>query len=396
MRIALFTDTFVPSLNGVARVLGLLVEHANRRGHEVGVVTPSIEDRSWPGTAFHLRLPGVELPFYREFKACLPHLGREERETLRAFDPHIVHLATEALVGLAGRSWARSAGVPTVTSYCTNFPEYMAGYRMGLLEEPVWRHLRRFHESAVLSFCPSEATRTELAERGFHDRFRIWGRGVDSALFHPGKRSPALRRAVAPDADVILMYVGRIAPEKRLDLLLDALPRLQARTSLRLALVLVGGGPAVEGLAAREVPGVRFAGYQRGEALAAHYASGDVFFFPSDTETFGQVVTEAMASGLPVIAPARGGVLDTVRPGLTGLLFEPGSVDDLVEQASVLVDDAVLRKRLAVQARSAAEARSWDSVFDRLFSDYRDARDMWHTSVTEEPPVRTGTSVIFE
>ena len=151
MRIALFTDTFVPSLNGVARVLGLLVEHANRRGHEVGVVTPSIEDRSWPGTAFHLRLPGVELPFYREFKACLPHLGREERETLRAFDPHIVHLATEALVGFAGRSWARSAGVPTVTSYCTNFPEYMAGYRMGLLEEPVWRHLRRFHESAVLS-----------------------------------------------------------------------------------------------------------------------------------------------------------------------------------------------------------------------------------------------------
>lgn len=396
MRIALFTDTFVPSLNGVARVLGLLVEHAGRRGHEVGVVSPWIEDRDWPGTAFHIRLPGIELPFYREFKACRPYLSRGDQETLNAFAPDLVHLATEAVVGLVGRSWARDAGVPTVSSYCTNFPDYMAGYRMGLLEEPVWSHLRRFHDSAVLSFCPSEATRAELLERGFHDRFRIWGRGVDSILFHPSKRSEDLRRSLAPDADLVLLYVGRIAPEKRLDLLLDALPMLQARTPLRLALVLVGGGPAVETLAARNVEGVHFAGYQRGEDLAMHYASGDVFLFPSDTETFGQVVTEAMASGLPVVAPARGGVMDTVRPGETGFLFEPGSVADLVENASPLLDDAALRRRLGRRARAEAESRSWPAVFDRLFADYEDALHGRDESVTERPPDRATATAIFE
>lgn len=396
MRIALFTDTFVPSLNGVARALGLLVEHARRHGHEVGVVSPRQEARDWPGTAFHIQLPGVELPFYREFKACRPYLGRRERETLEAFAPHVVHLATEAVVGLVGRSWARAADVPTVTSYCTNFPDYMAGYRMGLLEAPVWSHLRHFHDSAVLSFCPSEATRAELLERGFHDRFRIWGRGVDSVLFHPDKRSDELRRALAPEADVVLLYVGRIAPEKRLDLLLDALPAVQARTEKRLALVLVGGGPAREGLAARNVDGVHFAGYQRGEELAAHYASADLFLFPSDTETFGQVVTEAMASGLPVVVPARGGVMDTVRPGETGLLFRPGSVDDLVEQTLALIEAPARRRTLGMRARAGAEGRSWSRVFDQLFADYRDALRLRHSSVARPTEDRTTVSAILE
>ena len=384
MRIALFTDTFVPSLNGVARVLGLLVEHANRRGHEIGVVSPVVEDRDWPGTTFHLRLPGIELPFYREFMACRPYVGREGSRTLDAFAPDLVHLATEALVGMAGRSWARAAGVPMVTSYCTNFPEYLAGYNLGLLEKPVWSHLRRFHDDGVLSFCPSEATRRELEARGFHDRFRIWGRGVDSELFHPRRRSEELRRSLAPDADVVLLYVGRIAPEKRLDLLVDAFPELQARTDARLALVLVGGGPAVPDLQARATDGVVFAGYQRGLELAAHYASGDIFVFPSDTETFGQVVTEAMASGLPVVAPSRGGVLDTVRPGKTGALFTPGSVEDFIESTLPLVQRPDLRRAQGARARLEAEARSWSRVFDRLFTDYREVLSSCNSSVTKE------------
>mgnify|MGYP001822105390 CR=1 FL=1 len=385
MRIALFTDTFVPSLNGVARVLGLLVEHANRKGHEIAVVSPVVEDRDWPGTACHLRLPGIELPFYREFMACRPYVGREGAQVLQAFAPDLVHLVTEALIGMAGRSWARTAGLPVVTSYCTNFPEYLAGYNLGLLERPVWSHLRRFHDEAVMSFCPSDATRRELLDRGFHDRFRIWGRGVDSELFHPTRRSEELRRALAPDADVVLMYVGRVAPEKRLDLLLDAFPELEARTSCRLALVLVGDGPARSELEARAPAGVVFAGYQRGEELAAHFASGDVFLFPSDTETFGQVVTEAMASGLPVVAPRRGGVLDTVRPGKTGALFTPGSVADLVEAALPLIERPHLRRALASRARIDAEGRSWDRIFDRFFDDYREALDS-----SQGPAVRPG------
>jgi phosphatidylinositol alpha 1,6-mannosyltransferase len=316
--------------------------------------------------------------------ACRPYVGREGSRTLKAFAPDLVHLATEALVGMAGRSWARAAGVPMVTSYCTNFPEYLAGYNLGLLEKPVWSHLRRFHDEAVLSFYPSEATRRELEARGFHDRFRIWGRGVDSELFHPRRRSEALRRRLAPGAEVVLTYVGRIAPEKRLNLLVDAFAELQARTEVRLALVLVGGGPAVPALQARAPEGVVFAGYQRGEDLAAHYASGDVFVFPSDTETFGQAVTEAMSSGLPVVAPARGGVLDTVRPGVTGALFTPGDVDDLIECTLPLIESPHLRRTMGARARLEAETRSWSRVFERLFRDYREVLSSRNDSVTKE------------
>lgn len=172
---------------------------------------------------------------------------------------------------------------------------------------------------------------------------------------------------------MILTYVGRMAPEKRLDLLMEAFPRIRARSTKRVALVFVGGGPALAGLQEEKLDGVHFAGYRRGEDLAAHYASSDVFLFPSDTETFGQVVTEAMASGLPVVAPDRGGVRDTVAPDETGYLFPPGDVDGLVDAASRLVDDAGLRTRLGTAGRDAALSRSWGGVFDGLFDDYAEA-----------------------
>jgi glycosyltransferase involved in cell wall biosynthesis len=388
MRIALFTDTFLPTLNGVARALGLLVEYADRAGHEVALVTPDIDGRDWPDVALHIRLPGPELPFYRELKAARPWLGAANRRRLAEFDPDIVHSATEALVGMVGRRWAKARGVPFVSSYCTNFADYMAGYRMGFLEGTVWSTLRWFHGGAHTTFCPSNATLTDLAERGFHSRMKIWGRGVDSELFHPRRRSDELRREIAGDAEVILAYVGRIAPEKRVDLLIEAFPKIRAATQRRVALMFVGGGPALEGLKARGVEGVHFAGYRRGEDLAAHYASADAFVFPSDTETFGQVVTEAMASGLPVVAPARGGVMDTVIPGETGYLFEPGDTHAIAEAALRLVDDDELRARMAAQSRSAAEARSWAGVFDRLFADYAEALSGGNDPVTAATPAR--------
>jgi len=386
MRIALFTDTFLPTLNGVARALGLLLEHAERAGHEVALVTPDIDGQDWPGVALHIRLPGPELPFYRELRAARPWLGAENRRRLADFDPHLVHCATEALVGMVGRRWARGNDVPFVSSYCTNFADYMAGYRMGFLEGAVWSTLRWFHGGAHTTFCPSQATLRDLESRGFHDRMKIWGRGVDADLFNPARRSRELRREMAGDAEVVLAYVGRIAPEKRVDLLIEAFPEIRERASRRVALVFVGGGPALDGLRERGVEGVHFAGYRRGEDLAAHYASADAFLFPSDTETFGQVVTEAMASGLPVVAPARGGVMDTVIPGETGYLFDPGDVDDLAEQALRIVEDDALRRRMAAEARRQAERRSWADIFRRLFDDYAETLSTGDTSVTAGTP----------
>jgi glycosyltransferase involved in cell wall biosynthesis len=289
-----------------------------------------------------------------------------------------------------GRRWALREGIPLVTSYCTNFPDYLPGYGLGLAQGWCWRHLRGFHDAARITFCPSEATRSDLRGRGFHERMRIWSRGVDAELFNPSKRSEALRREIAPDADVLLTYVGRIAPEKKIDLLIEAFPRIRERASVSVSLLLVGGGPALERLQSLRLEGVHFAGYQRGEELAAHYASADLFVFPSDTETFGQVVTEALASGLPVVAPARGGVTDNVIPGLTGALFEPGDVDDLVAATLPLVEDAAHRRRFARDGRARAEDRSWAEIFSRLFEDYAEATSARYGAVTASPPERVG------
>jgi glycosyltransferase involved in cell wall biosynthesis len=370
MRIALFTDTFRPTVNGVAHALGLLVDHAGRAGHEVALVTPRLEQEA-AGTRFHRQLPGPRFPLYPELRACTPRLSAAVREEVDRFRPEIVHAATEAGAGLAGRAWARRRGVPLVTSFNTLFPEYLRDYRLGFLEGSLWRYLRWFHGGAALTVTPSEWMRGELARRGFHSRTALWARGVDSTLFHPSKRSWLLRRALAPEAEVILMYVGRIAREKKVDLLTEAFPQIQERTPRRVALVMVGDGPARAELESRRVPGVHFAGYKHGEELAIHYASADLFVFASDTETFGQVVTEAQASGLPAVVPDRGGVTDTVTPCLTGYRFEPGDATSLARAAAKLVDDPTKRMQMGARARAAAEGRSWQRVFGGLFDRYR-------------------------
>lgn len=396
MRIALFTDTCLPTVNGVARALGLLVDHAVEAGHRVALVSPRLGPEPHPGVDLHITLPGLTLPFYRELKAARPWMGGGDEKALRAFAPDLVHVATEALVGMVGHRWARRRRLPLVTSYCTNFPDYLAGYGMGFAEGACWAHLRRFHGAADVTFCPSRSTLDDLAGRGFHDRMKIWSRGVDSDLFHPRRRDPTLRQVMAPGADVILVYVGRIAPEKKIDLLMEAFPRIRARSRHEVALVLVGGGPALERLRGLGLEGVHFAGYRRGEELAAWYASADAFVFPSDTETFGQVVTEALASGLPVVAPARGGVTDTVIPGETGFLFTPGDADELADRAVELADDAGLRRALGARARATAEERRWSAVFERLFDDYAEACAARYGTVTARAGIRGDAPTILE
>lgn len=388
MRIALFTDTCLPTVNGVARALGLLMQHAVDAGHEVALVSPTVSETDHANTALHLRIPGVALPFYPELQAARPWLAGEQRRRLEAFDPDVVHVATEALVGMVGRRWSRSEGVPLVTSYCTNFADYLPGYRLGWAEGWCWSHLRSFHGEARITLCPSRATLDDLRARGFHERLRIWGRGVDGELFNPSRRSDRVRHEMAPGADLILVYVGRVAPEKNVGLLLEAFPTIRERASKRVALVYVGDGPALEALRRRDVEDVYFTGYRRGEALAAHYASADIFVFPSDTETFGQVVTEALASGIPAVAPARGGVLDTVTPGETGWLFEPGDPSDLAERVLDLVEDEDRRRAMGARARKAAERRSWAEVFHRLFADYAEAAGI-EAAPGAAPPPRT-------
>jgi glycosyltransferase involved in cell wall biosynthesis len=376
MRIALFTDTYLPTVNGVARTLGQLVSHAHRRGHEVALFSTDVSPEPAAGTVLHHQMPGFPLPMYPELQIAWPFDGIGTQR-LEAFDPELVHVATESTVGWAGRAWALRRKVPLVTSYHTDWPAYISGYGFGGLETSVWRGLREFHGVAGATFCPSSFTLEQLRSWGFSHDLRVWSRGVDTEFFNPTRRRPDLREALAPDGEKILLYVGRLAPEKRLDVLLEAFPSIRATMGGGVVLALVGDGPWMAHLRERAMEGVHMLGYRTGPTLAEAYASGDLFAFPSDTETFGNVVTEALASGLPVVAPNKGGVVDSVLPGKTGVLVPPRDPEALAEAVvSLLRDDAEL-KTLARGARAHAEARSWPAILDRLLEDYREVVEGW-------------------
>jgi glycosyltransferase involved in cell wall biosynthesis len=372
MRIALFTDTYLPTVNGVARTLGRLVAHAHRRGHEVGLVSTRVSPRDAGGTAFHHQLPGIPLPMYPELQLARP-LDRRGMEVLDSFSPDLVHIATESTVGWSGRWWARKRKTPLVSSFHTDFPAYLAGYGFGGLESSVWRALQLFHSTSRITFCPSTATRRQLRFWGFRQDVRIWSRGVDTETFSPAWRSPDVRERMAPGAELILLYVGRLAPEKRLDVLMEAFPRIRNEVGSRVALVLVGDGPWMEELEATAGEGIHLVGYKTGADLSRAYASGDVFVFPSDTETFGNVVTEALASGLPAVAPRKGGVVDSVIPGETGILVPPKDPPAFADAVVRLVIRDEERRELARRARAFALRRSWESILDGLLEDWEEA-----------------------
>ncbi len=375
MKIALFTDTYPNDINGVARTLGMLVSHAEARGHEIALVSPHVSPSAAEKTVLHRQLPGIPIPIYPDLQLARGIDGKGKR-ALRDFAPDVVHVATESSVGLSGRRWAVRNGVPLVTSFHTNFPAYVASYRAPFLEPWVWRYLRWFHDPATTTLCPSRATLAELEAHAFHGRLGIWSRGVRTELFDPELRSEEVRQRIAPGADRILLYAGRIAHEKRVDVLLDVYLRVRDRLDERVALVFVGDGPAAAGLRKRAPDDVHFTGFLRDRALAEAYAAADLFVFASETETFGNVVLEALASGVPAVAVNRGGVTETVLPGKTGALVPPNDVVAFSDACIRLLENEDERRRLAEGARSEALSRSWTTVLDGVLDAYDGATSL--------------------
>ncbi|WP_129633622.1 glycosyltransferase family 4 protein [Candidatus Oscillochloris fontis] len=367
MRVALITETFLPNVNGVVTTLCRLLEHLRDHGHEALLIAPETSQTSYAGAEI-VPLRGVPLPAYPELRLTPPQPGLTAQ--LRRFQPDIVHLAGTMALGVAGRHAARQLGVPLVGAYHTDFPAYTTHYGLGFLRNFAYRYLRWVHNSCALTLCPSLATISDLRTHGFR-RLRLWSRGVDTERFHPRHRSHAWRTAVGATADErILLYVGRLAPEKRIDLLAEVLPSLP-----NTRLVLVGDGPARPILEQRLAGApAHFCGYLRGEALATAYASADLFVFPSDTETFGQVIQEAMASALPVVAAQAGGAIDLVRDGTTGALFQPGNPVELRQQIMRLLEHPAQCAAMGAAGRHAAERRSWSHVMDELLGHYQTAQ----------------------
>jgi len=364
MRIAFFAETFLPKWDGVAHTMCRLLDHLAARGHASLMFAPEGAPPRYANTAI-VGLPGFEFPLYPDLRMVLPIVNVEQQ--LAAFQPDLVHLVNPALLGWVGLRHARALGVPVIASYHTDIPGYAERYGLGLLREPLWAYFRWIHNQADLNLCPSRFTRDELRDRGFQ-RLSIWGRGVDTVRFNPRHRSEAWRLRLSggrPEAP-LLLYVGRLAVEKRVEWLRAVLYELPG---VRLA--VVGDGPLRARLEEQfaETPTV-FTGYLQGDDLARAYASADLFVFPSANETLGNVVLEAMASGLPVVAPRSGGVLDHVVDGENGFLFDQNDVYDLIEVVRTMVADPPLVRQLAAAARWYAERQSWQASLDGLLAHY--------------------------
>ncbi len=385
MRIALVTENFLPKLDGVTRTLAMTLEHLQRHGHKAIVLGPEGALRSYAGARV-FGAPGFPIPFYPELRFLFP-APRLERHLAR-FRPDVVHVVDPMLLGAAGVAWGRRLGVPVLSTYHTNLADYCAYFHLSALIAPMWGYRRWLHNQCALTLCPSSSTATHLRSRGFA-RVGVWARGVDGDLFRPERRNPAWRQRITHDsATSIILYVGRLSYEKNLDDLVKAFAQLD---DIPAQLVLVGDGPA-RGDLERSLQGrrVTFTGYLTGEALAEAYASADLFAFPSTTETFGQVVMEAMASGLPVVAYDAEGVRDSVRSGETGLLAPARDVTSLATGARALLAEPDRRQRMGLAAYEYAHRLAWPTVLDELIDAYQqviaEARQGAHITFPETQP----------
>jgi phosphatidylinositol alpha 1,6-mannosyltransferase len=366
MRVAIITESFPPDVNGVAHCVLRVAEALVARGHQPLVIAPQPPRGAPPADAGPfpypvVRVPAVPLPGYPSFRLGLP--SRRLRDALVRHQAEVVHLASPVILGAHGAAVARRLGLPVIAVYQTDLPSYARAYRLGRAGEAfAWRWLRGIHNRAARTLAPSTVTATGLLGRGIGNVW-LWGRGVDTRRFDPARRSPQIRAELAPDGELIVGYVGRLAPEKRVELLagITALPGVR--------LVIVGAGPA-EPVLRERLPAARFLGERRGDELAAVYASLDVFVHSGPYETFGQTLQEAAASGLPVVAPAAGGPLDLVEDGLTGYLVPPGDQDAFAAAVARLAADPQARTAFGAAGRRKVLSRSWPALTEELIGHY--------------------------
>jgi glycosyltransferase involved in cell wall biosynthesis len=366
LNLAVVTETYPPEINGVAHTMRCLVSGLRGRGHQVHLIRPRQTSDSAPaaGPVQEETLVGsLPIPGYRGLRIGVPLFGQLPR-LWRARRPDLVYIATQGPLGRAALRAARAASIPTLTGFHTRFQEYSGYYGLGVLKGPIEWSLRRFHNRSDATLVPTEELRGDLTKQGY-ERVRVFGRGVDTELFSPARRSARLRARWGCDpADPVLLYVGRIAAEKNIRLALDAFTRIQA-THPNTRFVLVGDGPELAHARA-DCPHCRFVGARVGVDLARHYASADLFLFPSLTETFGNVVPEAMASGLAVVAFDEAAAHSYIRSGDNGILAAPGDAAGFVSAALAATGDLTLIQHLGRRARQTAEALGWDRALDVL------------------------------
>ncbi|MEU9313165.1 glycosyltransferase family 1 protein [Streptomyces sp. NPDC048256] len=364
MRVVIVTESFPPDVNGVAHCAFQTARHLVDRGHTPVVVAPATAAGTGPDAEAPcpvVRVPSLPLPGYPQVRVALP--SRRVAAAIAEHRADMVHLASPFILGVRGMSAAARLGIPAVAVYQTDLGGYARTY-MGAGEAAAWRRIRSVHAAADLTLAPSRAALHDLDTHGV-PRVKLWPRGVDTLRFRPDRRDEALRRALAPNGELIVGYVGRLAPEKHVELLsgVYGLPGVRV--------VVVGDGPSRPGLE-ETLPGAVFLGNRTGDELARIFASLDVFVHTGPFETFCQTVQEAMASGVPVVAPAAGGPLDLVAQGRTGLLVPPRDAAVVQDAVAALVADPARRAAYGAAGRATVEGRTWAAVGDRLIGHYED------------------------
>lgn len=355
------TESFLPQVNGVTNSVLRVCEQLQQRGHDVLVVAPGEGITSYRG-AVVVRTPSLPTPGYKDFRVGCPWPGM--RAILREFRPDVVHLASPFILGAHGAFAADKLDVPIVAVYQTDMAGFAARYGIARAEPLVWRWLRKVHGTAGRTLAPSRAAVQDLARNGV-ERVQHWPRGVDLVRFNPSHRDDDLHERLAPNGETVVGYVGRVAHEKQLSLLAG----LDRRSDMRL--VIVGIGPQLP-QTQRQLPNAAFLGFQSGDDLSRTFATLDVFVHPGAHETFCQSAQEALASGVPVIGPAAGGLLDLVEPGHNGALFRPNSAASLHEAVADLLGNPLRRQTFAAHARPSVKSHSWDAIGDDLMRHYAD------------------------
>ena len=371
MKIAFFTETFLPKVDGIVTRLTKTVENLTKAGDEVVVFCPEGCPEEYMGAKV-VGVPAMPLPLYPELKLGLP--GPAVSDTLDKLKPDLIHVVNPAVLGLGGIWLAKTNNIPLVASYHTHLPKYLEHYGMGMLEPLLWELLKAAHNQATLNLCTSTAMVKELSDKGIQNT-ALWQRGVDTESFRPGLRKDSMRKKLLgkfDDKGALLIYVGRLSAEKQIERIkpvLDAIPNAR--------LALVGDGPYRQQLEKIfEHSAATFVGYLSGEDLASSYASGDAFLFPSSTETLGLVLLEAMAAGCPVVGANRGGIPDIINDGVNGCLYEPDGDNDgatsLINATKKILGNEIDRQVMRNAARLEAEKWGWNSATEQLKSFYKE------------------------
>lgn len=368
MRIAVVAESFLPQANGVTVTVMRLLDYLAERGDEVLVIAPTPgrgKDavNSYAGAEVR-RFKAVPLPGYAEMRLSTPRV-RTLEEHLRYFSPDVVHLAAPFVLGWQAIGASQTLGLPSVAVYQTEAPTYARRYKVKQIEPLLWKRVTDIHRRATLSLAPSTYACQQLIDRGVH-RVAVWPHGVDRETFSPANRDEALRMTVAGPDEVLVGYVGRLAREKQV----EDLAGLQSLKGVRL--IVVGDGPRREHIE-KVLNKATLTGHQSGEDLTRLLASLDVFVHTGEMDTFAQTIQEAKASGVPVVAPARGGPIDLVEHGVTGFLYKPGDLHAMRRHVRQLVSDPGLRQQMGAAARVSTENRTWDAVNEQVTVHYRNA-----------------------